>query len=79
MFLRSTTVSERWVLLPISLVLSWLLNVVRIAALFTIGVRGNPELAMKGFHSHAGWLMFSILAFTIIGVSTAIPWNSASA
>jgi hypothetical protein len=63
-----------WALLPISLVLSWVLNVIRIAALFTIGQRGNPELAVKGFHSHAGWLMFSILAFTIIGISTAIPW-----
>jgi uncharacterized protein len=63
-----------WVLLPIGLLLSWALNVIRIAALFSIGTKGNPELAGTGFHSHAGWLMFSILTFTIIGVSTSVPW-----
>jgi uncharacterized protein len=63
-----------WVLLPIGLLFSWALNVVRIAALFSIGMNGNPELAVRGFHSHAGWLMFTMLAFTIIGVSTSVPW-----
>jgi exosortase E/protease (VPEID-CTERM system) len=63
-----------WVLLPIGLLFSWALNVVRIAALFLIGINGDPDLAVHGFHSHAGWLMFSILAFTMIGVSTSVPW-----
>ena len=63
-----------WVLLPIGLLFSWALNVVRIAALFFIGVNGNPELAVNGFHSHAGWLMFTMLAFTMIGASTSVPW-----
>jgi exosortase E/protease (VPEID-CTERM system) len=63
-----------WVLLPIGLLLSWGLNVVRIATLFAIGDNGNPELAVSGFHSYAGWLMFSILAFALIGVSTSVPW-----
>ena len=63
-----------WLLLPIALLSSWALNVVRIAALFLIGMNGNPDLALQGFHGHAGWLTFSILAFTIIGVSTSVPW-----
>jgi uncharacterized protein len=63
-----------WVLLPISLILSWLLNVARIAALFAIGDRVSPNLAVNGFHSHAGWLMFSLLALSIIAVSRTIPW-----
>src|SRR5262249_28373734 len=62
------------VLLPIGLVLSWVLNVVRIAALFFIGTNGNPDLATQGFHGHAGWLTFTILAFAIIGISTSVPW-----
>ena len=37
-------------------------------------MNGNPEFAVGGFHSHAGWLTFSILAFTIIGISTSVPW-----
>jgi exosortase E/protease (VPEID-CTERM system) len=62
------------VLLPIGLFLSWTFNVVRIAVLFSIGTDGNPDLAVDGFHGHAGWLTFSILAFAIIGVSTSVPW-----
>ena len=63
-----------WVLLPIGLLVSWSLNVLRIAALFLIGTNGNPELAVDGFHSHAGWLTFSILAFAMIGVTMSVPW-----
>jgi uncharacterized protein len=63
-----------WVLLPIGLLFSWALNVVRIAALFSIGMNGHRELAVSGFHTHAGWMAFSILAFAIIGVSTSVPW-----
>jgi exosortase E/protease (VPEID-CTERM system) len=63
-----------WVLLPLGLLLSWALNVLRIAALFSIGMNGNSELAVSGFHTHAGWLAFSILAFAVIGISTSVPW-----
>jgi exosortase E/protease (VPEID-CTERM system) len=63
-----------WMLLPIALIFSWALNVVRIATLFSIGTNGNQDLAVSGFHSHAGWLMFTISAFTIIGGSTWVPW-----
>ena len=62
------------VLLPIGLFISWALNVARIAVLFLIGTNGNPDLAVQGFHGHAGWLTFTILAFAIIGVSTLVPW-----
>jgi exosortase E/protease (VPEID-CTERM system) len=62
------------VLLPIGLLISWAFNVVRIAVLFSIGSHGNPDLAVEGFHGHAGWLTFSILAFAIIGVSTSVSW-----
>ena len=73
-FKESLRFPNVWVLLPIGLLLSWGLNVVRIATLFAIGHNGNPKLAVTGFHSYAGWLMFSILAFAIIGVSTSVPW-----
>jgi CAAX protease family protein len=39
-----------------------------------LGSHGHVELALKGFHSHAGWLMFCILAFALIGVSRTVPW-----
>ncbi|WP_265332507.1 exosortase E/protease, VPEID-CTERM system [Stagnihabitans tardus] len=53
-------------LYPLGIAASWLLNVVRIAVLIAIGLGGNPELAVNGFHSHAGWLMFTLLALAIV-------------
>ena len=45
-------------LLPIGCLLNWLINGFRIAALVVIGTNFSPYLAMKGFHSQAGWLAF---------------------
>ncbi|SFA70724.1 hypothetical protein SAMN05421688_0245 [Poseidonocella pacifica] len=53
-------------LFPIGIIISALLNVVRITLLLAIGLRGNPELAVGGFHSHAGWLMFTAIALGIV-------------
>lgn len=60
------------VLLPMGVLLSWCFNVLRIALLILIGHHGNPELAIGGFHSHAGWLMFSLLALGLILASRAL-------
>lgn len=60
-------------LLPIGLVASFALNVVRIALLIWLGARVSPDLAMNGFHSHAGWLLFTLLSFALIGLSLAVP------
>jgi exosortase E/protease (VPEID-CTERM system) len=49
-------------LVPIALVLSWLLNLVRIALLIAIGSAGHPEIAVNGFHSEAGWILFNAVA-----------------
>ncbi len=45
-------------LFPIGVVAIWLLNSVRIAALVAIGANVSPQIAMGGFHSQAGWLLF---------------------
>ena len=58
-----------FMILPIALVLSWLLNSFRIAVLVQIGISGHPELAVGGFHSHAGWLMFTLLSLGIVLVT----------
>lgn len=62
------------VILPLALLLSWLLNVFRISLLIWLGVNVSPTLAVEGFHSHAGWLLFSILALGVITVIHNIPW-----
>lgn len=60
-------------LLPIGLVASFALNVVRIALLIWLGARVSPTLAENGFHSHAGWLLFTLLSFSLIGLSLTVP------
>lgn len=61
-------------LLPIGLLLSWCLNVVRMATLMMIGRYVSPELAIEGFHSHAGWLLFLSLALALSIAATRVKW-----
>ncbi|MEZ5815839.1 MAG: exosortase E/protease, VPEID-CTERM system [Hyphomicrobiaceae bacterium] len=56
-------------LYPIGLGASWLLNAVRIAALVSIGAHVSPEMAVKGFHSQAGWIAFLFVALGLMGLS----------
>jgi exosortase E/protease (VPEID-CTERM system) len=56
------------VLLPIGMIAGWILNVVRIVLLILIGVHNRP-LALGGFHSAAGWILFNALCFGIVAAS----------
>ncbi|MCG8441348.1 MAG: exosortase E/protease, VPEID-CTERM system, partial [Caulobacterales bacterium] len=56
-------------LLPLGVVVMWCLNAVRIAALIWIGEAVSPELALGGFHSQAGWLMFLIASFGVMSLA----------
>lgn len=62
-----------WILVPLGLLASFVLNVVRITMLLVIGARVSPELALDGFHGHAGWLMFVLLGFGLVAVAR-MPW-----
>lgn len=62
------------VLLPIGLAASWTLNVARIAILIQIGAGGSPELALDSFHSHAGWVMFILVAVGLALAGRNMAW-----
>ncbi|MGZ9808833.1 exosortase E/protease, VPEID-CTERM system [Pseudoroseicyclus sp. H15] len=62
------------VILPLAMLASWLLNLARIALLVMIGSHGAPELAVGGFHSHAGWIFFCIVALGLVALMEALPW-----
>lgn len=62
------------VIWPAALLASWLLNVVRIAALVWIGAHVSPDLAVGGFHSFAGWLFFTALALGVLIVASRVRW-----
>ena len=73
MFRKDLRFPRAFWLFPIGLAASALFNVVRIAVLVAIGVEGNPELAVGGFHSHAGWLMFTLVALGVIALAQTVP------
>ncbi len=56
------------VLLPIGAVAIWLLNAARIVALIAIGTAGWREVALGGFHSQAGWIVFNAVCLTFVTV-----------
>ncbi len=54
--------------------LSWCLNAMRITALIWLGVHVSPELAIDGFHSNAGWLLFVLLSMTLLWIAANLRW-----
>jgi exosortase E/protease (VPEID-CTERM system) len=61
-------------MVPLALGISWLLNLVRIAALIRIGDAGHPEIAINGFHSEAGWILFNIIAIAFLLAMQKVRW-----
>ncbi len=65
---------QAWFLLPVAIVLMWLLNGLRIAALILIGSSGWPEIALGGFHSQAGLLAFNVVVLGLVACSRRSRW-----
>jgi exosortase E/protease (VPEID-CTERM system) len=55
-------------LLPVGAALLWGLNAIRVVALILIG-QWSESLAMGGFHSVAGWLLFNAITLTLVVAS----------
>ena len=62
------------VLLPAALAGLYFLNAVRIAALVLIGDAGWREIAVRGFHSQAGWISFNLVAFGLSMGARRLKW-----
>jgi exosortase E/protease (VPEID-CTERM system) len=65
-------------LLPAGIVCVWIANAVRIAALIAIGSKGWPDVALGGFHSKAGWLLFSAIALAFIAYARGSRYFAAA-
>jgi hypothetical protein len=74
LFRRELRFPQVLLLFPLGLALSWAFNVLRISVLLMIGLEGHGELAIGAFHSHAGWLTFTMLSLLLILASRAVPW-----
>lgn len=61
------------VLIPLGIATIWIFNAIRVTALMLIGSAVSPEIAMQGFHSHAGWITFNIVALGTCLAARRIP------
>jgi exosortase E/protease (VPEID-CTERM system) len=61
-------------LLPVGALLIFFLNSVRIAALILLGNAGAERIALGGFHSQAGWIIFNLVAFGFSLAAVHVPW-----
>jgi len=63
-----------WLLLPLALGLVFIGNIVRIAALILVGIHASPQIALGGFHSKAGWILFCGIGLGISAWSRRSGW-----
>lgn len=73
-FRRECRFPQALLLIPVGAVLIWLLNAARVAALIFIGNAGAPEIALGGFHSQAGWMVFNAVALAFCFTLRRVPW-----
>lgn len=74
LFRRSLRLPRALILLPIGATAAWLANVLRITALVLVGTFVSPELALGGFHSYLGSLLFCVLALGLAVLAGRWPW-----
>ena len=74
LFFRDLRLSRVWLLFPVIILASWSLNVVRISILVLLGAHVSPDLAINGFHSHAGWVFFTISSLAFAAIAHRVHW-----
>ncbi|MBT8467490.1 MAG: exosortase E/protease, VPEID-CTERM system [Deltaproteobacteria bacterium] len=73
-FRKSLRFPNALLLMPLGIVLIWIANSIRIAALIAVGTWISPEIAEGGFHSAAGWLLFCIITLGLVAASRQSGW-----
>ncbi|AJQ97172.1 exosortase E/protease, VPEID-CTERM system [Gynuella sunshinyii] len=61
-------------LFPLGITVIWLLNSVRIALLVWVGYYWSKDIAVGGFHSQAGWIMFILTSLLLLWVAGSIRY-----
>jgi exosortase E/protease (VPEID-CTERM system) len=76
LFRRDYYFPRALLIVPLGVLVIFLLNALRIAAVVLIGNAGYERVAMLGFHSQAGWIAFNLTAFGIAVLAHHSPWVS---
>jgi exosortase E/protease (VPEID-CTERM system) len=74
---RECRFPQALLLVPGSVLVMWLLNSVRIAALVLLAAAGGESVALNGAHSQAGWILFNGVALGVCWVAGRVSWWSA--
>ena len=77
-FRREYIFPRALIILPIAVLIIFLLNAVRIAAILLIGAAGHQGVAAVGFHSQAGWIAFNLAAFGVAFAAKHSAWLNRS-
>ena len=72
LFRRDLAFPRALLLYPLGIVVIWLANIVRVTALVLVGTWLSPEIAVHGFHSLAGWIIFTLIALALVGLSNRL-------
>jgi exosortase/archaeosortase family protein len=78
-FRREYVFPRALIIVPIAVLVIFLLNTVRIAALVLIGDAGYENIATVGFHSQAGWIAFNLAAFGVAYAAKRSTWLNRAA
>ncbi|MGQ0635589.1 MAG: exosortase E/protease, VPEID-CTERM system [Planctomycetaceae bacterium] len=70
---------QAWLLWPVGISAIWLSNAVRITALVVLGASYSPAVAMRGFHSQAGWLFFNLVALGLMAAALRLQFFNKNA
>ncbi|HEY5644984.1 MAG TPA: exosortase E/protease, VPEID-CTERM system [Pseudomonadales bacterium] len=76
-FRRDFRFPNALLLFPLGIVTIWIFNALRIVLLIAIGAEVSPAIAVGGFHSQAGWIMFIVVAVSILLAADRMAFFSA--
>jgi exosortase E/protease (VPEID-CTERM system) len=71
---RELRVERALLLIPLSLSVMWIMNLLRLTILIAIGDTGHRQLALNGFHSQAGWISFNLVSAAFFLIAHRVQW-----
>ena len=77
LFRRECRFPRSLLLVPAAVGVMFLLNAIRICALILIGNAGARQIALRGFHSEAGWLFFNVAALGVCVIAGRVSYFAA--